>query len=172
MKYLFISDAHGDRDILIRLFAYYREQVEQIFYNGDSELQANDPVFKDVLIVRGNMDFDDNYPSENVYQGRNIIFQTHGHLYGVNFSLTKLLRAASKANAQIVTFGHTHQLGVEVINNILVLNPGSISQPRGEFTRLGGTYALVDVNGTNYDVQYYNRQNEPIKELSFSFTIK
>lgn len=46
MQYLFVSDAHGDRDILVTLFTKYRGVVTQIFYNGDSELPASDNVFK------------------------------------------------------------------------------------------------------------------------------
>lgn len=172
MQYLFVSDAHGDRDILMTLFAKYHNQVTQIFYNGDSELPANDRVFNDVLTVAGNMDFDASYPLDNCYQEENIIFQTHGHRYDVNFSLTELLRKAKQVNAQIATFGHTHQLGVEVIDGILCLNPGSISQPRGKYAYLGGTYAIVTVTKQNYRVQYYDRQQNLLPELDFTFTIK
>lgn len=171
-QYLFVSDAHGDRDILVQLFNHYRHQVTQIFYNGDSELRADDSLFTDVMTVAGNMDFDRSYQAENIYHGEQVVFQTHGHLYGVNFSLTKLVRAAKRADAQIITFGHTHQLGVEVVNDILVINPGSISQPRGQFASLKGTYALVTVTKTTYDVQYYNRQQEAIPNLHFSFNLK
>ena len=38
----------------------------------------------------------------------------------------------------------THQLGVEVINGKLLLNPGSISYPRGKYTAIGGTFAIVE----------------------------
>lgn len=171
-KYLFISDAHGDRDILTQIFTANKDQVTQIFYNGDSELPANDEVFDDVITVAGNMDFDRKYELTNHYQTKEqSIFQTHGHLLGVNYSLTKLILAAKAVNAQIVTFGHTHQLGVEVADNMLIINPGSISQPRGKYAHLGGTYAIVTVDASTYDVQYYNRAMVAIPDLHFIFNL-
>ncbi|CAH0419034.1 YfcE family phosphodiesterase [Periweissella ghanensis] len=172
MKYLFISDAHGDRAILQKIFQANKEAVTQIFYNGDSELPADDSVFDGVITVAGNMDFDRKYESSNHYRTSDqSIFQAHGHLFGVNYSLTKLILAAKAVDAQIVTFGHTHQLGVEVVDNMLVINPGSISQPRGQYAYLGGTYAIVTVNGLIYDVQYYDRQMTAIPDLHFTFNL-
>lgn len=172
MKYLFISDAHGDREILVKIFAANKDQVTQIFYNGDSELASNDEVFNNVITVAGNMDFDRKYEMSNHYQTKEqSIFQTHGHLFGVNYALTKLILAAKQVSAQIVTFGHTHQLGVEMIDNMLIINPGSISQPRGQYAYLGGTYAIVTVTGPTYDVQYYDRQMMAIADLHFIFNV-
>lgn len=171
MKYLFISDAHGDEKILTDIFKSYKNQVDQIFYNGDFELPASDLLFKDVLTVLGNMDSDLNLKKENIYQKEINIFQTHGHLYNVNYNVFELLNRAKSVNAQIVTFGHTHKLGVEVIENILFLNPGSISQPRGQFTSLGGTFAIINVDNNNYKLQYYNRSKEIIKDLYFEFEL-
>lgn len=171
MQYVFVSDTHGDCEILHAIFTKYTASAAKIFYNGDSELAANDRVFANVSTVRGNMDFDADFSDEQVYQDATVtVYHTHGHLLGVNQSLTKLLLRAKQAGADIATFGHTHQLGAEVVDGILFINPGSISQPRGQFSLIGGTYAVVEVTADAFDVQYYNRQLEPVEELHFSFT--
>jgi putative phosphoesterase len=170
MQYVFVSDTHGDRGILLDIFGKYATSATQIFYNGDSELDAEDSVFDGISTVRGNMDFDPKFANEQLYQDEAVtILQVHGHLVGVNMSLSKLEALAEQTGANIAIFGHTHQLGVEMINDILFLNPGSISQPRGQFNRLGGTYAVVEASDTEFQVQYYNRNLEPVEELKFTF---
>ncbi|MCT4396231.1 metallophosphoesterase [Periweissella beninensis] len=171
MQYLFISDAHGDIKILEKIFKAFNVRSTQIFYNGDSELAANDPVFLNVLTVKGNMDFDSQYAKKNIYVGTEVtIFQTHGHLYDVNWTLAELIKTAKKNNAQIVTFGHTHQLGVEKIEDLLVINPGSISQPRGTYAKYGGTFALLTVTPESYIVEYFDRDLTLLNELTTKFS--
>ncbi|BDZ31297.1 metallophosphoesterase [Lactiplantibacillus sp. WILCCON 0030] len=171
MKCLVVSDSHGDREILVQLLAAYEGKVDAFFHCGDSELAIDDDVFKHMYTVQGNMDFDDRLPDEVTTTVKGVpVFMTHGHLVGVNFGLDQLMAAANQQHAQLAFFGHTHQLGVERHNGLLLLNPGSISQPRGEFTRLGGTYAIVETKGQDISVQYYNRQQQPVSALNFHFT--
>ncbi len=170
MKCLVVSDSHGDRDILVQLLAAYRGKVDAFFHCGDSELAADDAVFDEMAVVRGNMDFDDQFPAVVTQTVAGVpVYMTHGHLVGVNMGLSYLLADAKAANAQLVFFGHTHQLGVERHDGMLVLNPGSISLPRGEFTRLGGTYAIVTTDSKGVSVQYYDRQRRAVPELAFNF---
>ncbi|AVK63317.1 YfcE family phosphodiesterase [Lactobacillus sp. CBA3606] len=170
MKCLVVSDSHGDRDILVQLLAAYQDKVDAFFHCGDSELAADDAVFDQMHVVQGNMDFDNQYPTAVTTTVAGVkVYMTHGHLVGVNLSLDHLIAAAQAANAQLAFLGHTHQLGVERHAGLLVLNPGSISYPRGEFTQLGGTYAIVDVQAAAIEVQYYDRQQRPVKALKFHF---
>lgn len=171
MRCLVVSDSHGDRDILVQLVNAYQGQVDAFFHCGDSELQHDDPVFDNVNVVRGNMDFDGQLPAACQVTVAGVpVYMTHGHLVGVNMGLDHLLANAKAAGARLAFFGHTHQLGVARHDGILVLNPGSISYPRGEFTRLGGTYAIVTTSDTAIDIQYYDRQMQPVPELKFHFT--
>ncbi|VDG19228.1 YfcE family phosphodiesterase [Lactobacillus sp.] [Lactiplantibacillus mudanjiangensis] len=170
MKCLVVSDSHGDRQILVDLLAAYQGKVDAFFHCGDSELTVDDDVFKQMAVVQGNMDFDSQLPEEVVQTvADTMVYMTHGHLVGVNFSLDHLLANAQQHHAQLAFFGHTHQLGVERHDGILCLNPGSISYPRGEFARIGGTYAIVETNDTAIDVQYYDRQQQPVSTLKFHF---
>ena len=54
-----MSDSHGDRSIVEAIKEKYLGQVDGIFHNGDSELKSDDPVWKGIHVVQGNMDFYD-----------------------------------------------------------------------------------------------------------------
>lgn len=59
------------------------------------------------------------------------IFLTHGHRFGVELGVDILLETAAAADCNIVVFGHTHIAFAKVIDNVLFINPGSITRPRG-----------------------------------------
>ncbi|USF95713.1 metallophosphoesterase family protein [Latilactobacillus sakei] len=170
MRLVVVSDSHGDRDILVQLVAHYKDEVVTFLHCGDSELTTTDSLFQQMTVVQGNMDFNGHFPEQVVVPvGAQKAFLTHGHLYGVNFDLTRLMLAAQAEGAQLAFYGHTHQLACEMHQGLLVLNPGSISQPRGQFQPLGGTYAVVDITVTDYQVQYYDRHFEKVPQLQFKF---
>lgn len=169
MKILLVSDNHGDAQILQTIYDHFNGKVDAFFHCGDSNLPSNDPVMTPYQTVIGNTDWGITYPTiveEEFPEGKVVV--THGHKYQVNTSLTPLLMLVREKHALIMGFGHTHQLGREVVKGTLFINPGSISQPRGEYTRLGGTFATVEVTPTTFEVQYYNRQCQPVSELQFS----
>ncbi|MDT6980942.1 metallophosphoesterase [Levilactobacillus zymae] len=170
-RWLVISDNHGDRTILETLSAQLA--VDATFHCGDSELAADDPWFNGVAAVRGNMDSDERFPlvlTPEVSGCR--VLLTHGHHDGVNWDLTQLALHAQAVGAQATFYGHTHQLAVEMTAGGLFLNPGSISQPRGEFRQLGGTCAVVTVTPDQWQVQYYTRDAQPVPKLHFTFDRK
>lgn len=170
MKLLVVSDNHFDRDILVALDAKYYGKVDLMVHCGDSQLPASDRLFEHFITVQGNNDFDDALPQQKILvQNNERILIIHGHRQNVNTTMTNLALLAQEEKASLVFFGHTHKLGAVVNNQSLFLNPGSISLPRGEFTAIGGTYAIVDVTPNQFVVQFYNRQFKALKELSFIF---
>ncbi|QIL50890.1 YfcE family phosphodiesterase [Weissella coleopterorum] len=170
MDYLLVSDIHGDRTILEKIVNHYHDQVHAMFFNGDSELSADDELFRQIQPVIGNMDFDELFPDDRLYGDRWIkIYQTHGHLYHTEASLNQIRTHVATLDADVVTLGHTHQLGAEIIDGKLFINPGSISLPRGPYAYLKGTYAILSVQTDNLQVQFYNRELEPIEGLNFIF---
>lgn len=170
MDYLIISDIHGDRSILEKIVNHYADQVQSMFFNGDSELKADDELFQKIKPVIGNMDFDALFPDDRLYGDRWIkIYQTHGHLYHTESGLNQIREHVGPLDADVVTLGHTHQLGAEMIDGKLFINPGSISLPRGPYAYLKGTYAILSVQPKQLDVRFYNRELEPVEELDFSF---
>lgn len=170
MDYLIISDAHGDRSILEKIVNAYRGKVRAMFYNGDSELDASDELFNDLLPVIGNMDYDEMFPADRDYQDSELtLYQTHGHLYHTEMDLNRLREAVSNKQVAVVTSGHTHVIGAEIIDGRLFVNPGSISLPKGPYAYLGGTYAILSVDPDAYRVTYFNRDMEPVEGFSFTF---
>ena len=170
MKILLVSDNHGDAAILEKIRASFGDQVAAMFHCGDSNLESTAPAMKDFQAVIGNTDWGLNYPEviSQLIDGEQVVV-THGHLYDVNQSLIGLLTLARQKQASLVAFGHTHQLGCELVKDTLFINPGSISQPRGQYAPLGGTFAIVDLTPSAYAVQYYDREMQPVKELAFNF---
>lgn len=169
MKIVVVSDSHGDRAIIQELVNKYAGQVDAIFHCGDSELLADDPLVSQLRIVQGNMDFAE-FPDHLVQEisGKRILL-THGHHQNVNGGLLNLELYARSLSADIVLFGHTHQLGAVFDDQMLFVNPGSIAYPRGQYAGLGGTYAIISMDQRNYTVQYYNRQFEPVANLELRF---
>jgi len=160
MKYLVMSDSHGDRDIVQKIYDQFKGQVDVFLHCGDSELPAEDLLWESIVVIQGNCD----YGTKN-----DRIYLTHGHLYQVNFTMTPLELRAKEEKATIALFGHTHKLGCEYIDGTLYVNPGSISQPRGLPYK---SFAIIDSNDDTFDVSYYDRSAQKIPDLTFSFKKK
>lgn len=168
MKFLVVSDSHGNREILETLVARHQNEVEAFFHCGDSELAPTDPIWQHYQVVNGNCDGFNYFPNEvTVELGQERIFMTHGHLVNVNSTLDVLVDAAAAQAATICLFGHTHQLGVERRQGILVLNPGSILLPRGRYFER--TYALVESTDDCLTVQYRTDEGTILTELERRF---
>ncbi|MGO3732771.1 MAG: metallophosphoesterase [Vagococcus sp.] len=170
MKYLVVSDNHGDRDALVDIDSQWYGKVDAMFHCGDSELETTDELWQHFVVVKGNCDYVPGYDRMKVVSiGSDIIFTTHGHLFDVNQGLTTLGLASQEKQATIAIYGHTHKLAVEYDGQTLFLNPGSISQPRGMYSHLK-TYALIESTDTTFKVDYYDRQHNMIPDLSFVFS--
>lgn len=171
MKLLVVSDSHGDHQILQDLLNRYTGKVQGFIHCGDSELTADQPLSQQFWLVRGNMDFEPAFPLNlTKTKGAETIFITHGHLLGVNLNLDRLEAAAAEKQATVACYGHTHQLLCQMnAAGCLIINPGSISQPRGKWAYLGGTYALIELGEAKVKVQYYNRDHQAIDQLAYQF---
>ena len=168
MKYLVVSDNHGDRNILVEIVNRYVGMVDHMFHCGDSELKVNDELWEHFTVVTGNCDYDPEYKKEQIVTiGNDVIYMKHGHLSNVRFGLTMLSVQAQEAGANIALFGHIHQAVAEMDKHILFVNPGSISQPRGPIQI--PSYAIIESDEEGYQVAYYNRAHQPIEELVASF---
>ncbi|BDR58789.1 metallophosphoesterase family protein [Xylocopilactobacillus apicola] len=158
MRILICSDAHGDEAILLDKLNKYPD-FDHYFYLGDSELMENNLIFDKFVAVLGNMDYGD-FPETVDLKDRGInFFLTHGHLFEVNRNLENLRAEAKKVGADVICFGHTHLLTVQEIDQQLIINPGSISQPRN-FIQEKGTYVILEITDTTYQVFCYNRADQ------------
>ncbi|MGI6154907.1 MAG: metallophosphoesterase [Enterococcus lemanii] len=168
MKYLVVSDNHGKRAVLENLFAHYKDEVDYMIHCGDSEFDADDPLWQGVFVVTGNCDYDNNYHQNLVIETPlDKILVTHGHLYDVRFGLNRLSLKAQEVGANLTLFGHTHQIACEKSGDYLFLNPGSIAQPRGII--LEKSYCIIESTKDEFNVQYFRNDFTKISNLSFIF---
>ena len=70
------------------------------------------------------------------------IFYTHGDLYGVKSSVTSIYYRGRELQANIVLFGHTHQQLIEKTEEVILMNPGSISLPHFKGRYVG----IIDID--------------------------
>ncbi len=156
MRLIVMSDSHGDLQTVTNISEL---PADAIFHCGDSELAFTEPALHNIHRVRGNCDFDSTFPSSTVVevQGTTIL-TVHGHEHDVKLSMLPLYYTAQENGADIVLFGHSHLYGAEMKEGILLLNPGSTTQPRGGNP---GTYAVIDYNET-IKVTFKNMQHETV----------
>lgn len=134
MKVLVVSDTHGKIDHVINFIKMYPESFDVIWHLGDhckDGVKIGLATGLDVHSVKGNCD---GYAiaSENIYldvEGYRILL-THGHLYGVKYSMLRLHLKAMEEKCDMVCFGHTHVAADESDGGIKLFNPGSASLPR------------------------------------------
>lgn len=134
MKILIVSDSHGRCYYLERALKRVKP-IDLLIHLGD--IEGDDQYIKSVaespvVMVSGNNDFFSEISREEIiHLGKYCIMLTHGHRYGVNYSVEQIKEAALSKGANIVMFGHTHRPLIDLTNDdIWAINPGSITQPR------------------------------------------
>lgn len=131
-----ISDTHHNRQAVDRAFKFFQYKgAELVFCLGDvcQDVRDRDIEYDmEVVCVAGNMDYASPYPTQRVYEADGIrFFLTHGHNFAVYYSHRQLLEAAKQNHCQAALYGHTHVPFNANENGVLILNPGSASEPRG-----------------------------------------
>lgn len=149
MKILVFSDSHGDLTNLRFVLKQYEETAVYVIHLGDYDSDVSEirPFFQNYkyINISGNCDWGNFVPSEKLFSmcGK-IFFLTHGHRYNVKSGgLTRLSISAEEKNADVCLFGHTHVPLLSFFNNIIYMNPGSISSPRGGTSY---TYGIIDIS--------------------------
>lgn len=160
MRVLIVSDTHGRHTSLDRALKEAGE-IDMFIHLGDVEggedyieALADCPVH----IVRGNNDFFSVLPGEQEFfiEGRHI-FATHGHYYGVSMGEERLKAEARGRGADIVMYGHTHRPSLTVEDDLVTLNPGSVSYPRQDGRK--PSYIVMNVDGqgnAEFELLYLN----------------
>ena len=128
MKIGVFSDTHGK----ISNIKLISEKFDYILHLGDYAEDAKkiaDYFSCPYTCVKGNCDlYCSDYPAQTVvsFDGVRILL-THGHKQNTELSLG-LLGEESCCNA--VLFGHSHTPCLSAYGKILLVNPGSLSEPR------------------------------------------
>ncbi|WP_044894583.1 metallophosphoesterase family protein [Bacillus alveayuensis] len=169
MKVLIVSDSHGLTKELEEIKSRHVGEVDAFIHCGDSELPYGSSELQNFLYVRGNCDFEKEFPEERIENIQGVrFFITHGHRYNVKMTLMNLYYRAQEAGAKVVCFGHSHIAGAENIEGILLINPGSIYLPR---MRKEKTYALLEMDGGNAKICFYDIHGNQLPSLTQSFSI-
>lgn len=158
VKLLVISDSHGNTSLAEKVIKKHRD-VDMVIHLGDYFRDANklEDLFPQLHFeyVYGNSDFlIGDVPIEKVLEieGQRILI-THGHRYSVKWGTERLQAKAVNENIQLILFGHTHISQVKHYPGYIILNPGSISDPRGEDDE---SYAIVSIDNLKIDVMLMN----------------
>ncbi|MCZ0704552.1 putative phosphoesterase [Natronobacillus azotifigens] len=170
-KVLIISDSHGWTKEVEMVKARHQDHVDQMIHCGDSELDYDETPMNNFVKVKGNCDFDDQYPEEVDFSVKGLhFFVAHGHMHQVKMTLMPISYRASEVGATIICHGHSHIAAAQRINDQIIINPGSIHLPR---VRREKTYAILswDDNG-NYQVDFYDLEGQIVEDLSFDTTIE
>ncbi len=153
MKILVISDTHGNLDNIRKVIERH-DDIENIFHLGDgkADIDLIKDEYKNKVFFRvcGNCDSATSMPvtlTETIEGKR--FFLTHGHEFYVKDNLDKLVAAATKENADVALFGHTHTPIKQTINGIIVFNPGSLEKAEG-------SYGIIEVSKNKLDLQHFD----------------
>lgn len=125
-----ISDTHGNLNAIDKILPIL-ESCDMVFHLGDgaSDMRAYKSILEDKLVcVNGNCDFSsqDKWKLVEV-EGKRLLL-THGDVFGVKGSLTRLKLFAEEKGANAVFYGHTHVAYKEEVDGILFVNPGSLAR--------------------------------------------
>ena len=128
-----ISDTHGVSFGIMRALRAIPD-AEAWIHLGDFaadahilEREAGVPVHS----VRGNCDLDTRVPAELVLTlGGARVLLCHGHQYAVRYDRTRLFYRAEELGCAAALYGHTHLYRTEIVDDVFVMNPGSLDSPR------------------------------------------
>lgn len=133
MKILVVSDTHGHTKNLERVLEKVGD-IDLFIHCGD--LEGGEDYIRALVdvpcyMVAGNNDwFSDLQREMEISVDDYRIWITHGNNYGASMGPERLLEEAAARNVDVVLYGHTHRPLIEYQDNIVIVNPGSLSYPR------------------------------------------
>lgn len=145
MRIVVFSDSHGNYKTLSLIMSQIDPPNVVIHLgDGEREMQELREFYPDIIFyqVRGNNDYNSKSPLYDCIEvGQFIISFTHGHEFGVKYSLESLEQIAQLKKVNLVLYGHTHISKIEFKEGVYYMNPGSIT------TRPHGTpsYGVIDI---------------------------
>ena len=146
MKVLIVSDTHKKNENYF--YVLEKEKPDLVIHCGDaegSEYALTKAADCPVEIVLGNNDFFSELPRELMLDiGPYKVWVVHGHNYYVSMGNENLKREAVERGADIVFYGHTHRPVLDMDDDVIAVNPGSLSYPRQEGRR--PSYALMEMD--------------------------
>ncbi len=147
-KIAIISDSHGS----LRNLSLFRARIGQpdaLWHLGDCADDAPElarALNCGFVSVRGNCDPFSDAPLKQVieWHGRRFLL-LHGHTVSGRLNLLYL---AKELRCDAVLYGHSHVTSDECVDNIRLINPGSLSRPRSS---AGPSMALLLLDDGVFD---------------------
>ena len=152
MQIIVTSDNHGFKEPMDRLLQLYPD-AKYFLHCGDSELP--EIYLSNYYVVKGNNDHFYDYP-EYIILDLNENFRAliiHGHRHIIYKDLSVLANFAKSKECNVCFYGHTHIFNDEIVEDIRMINPGSIIRCR-DFTP--GCYALINIDKNKLYCQRIN----------------
>ena len=146
MRIGLLSDSHGELEPLQRALQELGE-VNLLLHAGDlytDALWLGKQTEIEVLGVTGNCDVWSTGPRDRIIEieGRKL-WLVHGHRLGIKHGYDEMIAAARNRGVDLVVFGHTHHPIVFECDDIVFINPGSVTDGRG----CERSYGLVEIGG-------------------------
>jgi len=126
-----------------------RKSIDAVVHLGDGWDEIHDIMraYPNIPLyaVTGNCDYGSGPSSLTFHFAAKKFLITHGHKFNVKSGYLRLSLWAQENEADVCMFGHTHVPELFYSGRTLMLNPGSVGFPRGEY---GSSYGIVDVSDT------------------------
>lgn len=153
MKILVFSDSHGNTALIEKALGIHINSTDLILHLGDCA--ADTRIFTKLcphianINILGNCDYFSsgyNAVTEAKFDlGKTgfSAFACHGHSYAVKRGTDIIYSKAKAEKASIAFYGHTHIAEISEVNGIIIMNPGSVSLPRGTEP---ASYGVVNIS--------------------------
>lgn len=154
MKIAVFSDSHG---ICYNMAEIIRdEKPDMIIHCGDhqKDAQAIESEFPNIPVysVAGNCDWGRKGEEEKLFEVMGKVFYiTHGHIQNVKRGYMNLALKGKEVGADVVICGHTHIPMYDVLDNMYMINPGSITYGKK-------TYGIINITQRTfgYELKYFD----------------
>ena len=134
MKVIVVSDTHRQNQNYFKVIEMHHPDV--VIHCGDvegSEYALTEAAGCPVYMVSGNNDYFSDLPRELEFELAEFkVWLTHGHNYYVSMGSERIKQEAIDRGVDIVFYGHTHRPVVDIGDEVIAINPGSLSYPRQE----------------------------------------
>lgn len=165
MRVMVVSDSHGGNHYMLECIRVFETQIDAIIHLGDhikdvDDIKRNFPNIK-IYAVAGNNDYVSQSSESLIELDGYKLFLTHGHKYSPYSGVETLRYKGLEVGADVVLYGHTHSQLADY-HDILILNPGSISLPRGNNIK---SFAILELNNNNINYKFYGIFGDEIKEF-------
>lgn len=149
------ADSHGNHNAIERALCA-AGKLDAAIHLGDLCADAETITTllgQETFCVRGNNDFFSDHETELMVELSGVkIFCTHGHRFALYRGNDLVDARARELNADIALYGHTHVSALENHGGLLMLNPGSIGEPRDG---KGCSFAVIEIDNRRITPKIY-----------------